>query len=156
MYTIRNMVDNTLITLGTDGYQIYGGDHFITYVNVKSFVVHLKLTLQVNYISVKKRSYLQYPKKKNSNPLKCSPFPLPVQLLKSNISKAEEKSQRLNLLWNAPLRSFRWSFSISKGDILLKNQQQDSATSKDSSRTRLSQSWGLILMCLAICFPSQG
>lgn len=36
VYSIRNMVNNSLRGTGTDSYETYGGNHFIMYVNTKS------------------------------------------------------------------------------------------------------------------------
>lgn len=38
------MVNNITVTLGTDGYWTHYGDHFIMYVMLNHYVVHLKLT----------------------------------------------------------------------------------------------------------------
>ena len=47
--------------MGTDGYQIYCGDHFITYANIRSLfsTPETNIILHINYISVFKKKKIQ-------------------------------------------------------------------------------------------------
>ena len=57
MYSIRNIVNNIMITLVTDGYYACHGDHFVTYINVKSLcsTPENNIILYVKDMSIKKK-----------------------------------------------------------------------------------------------------
>ena len=48
MYNIENIVNNIIITLVTDGYWAYFGDHFVRYIHVES----LCYTLETNILCI--------------------------------------------------------------------------------------------------------
>ena len=50
----KNMINNIImICMGTDGYKIYHGDHFIMYVKVKSlYILPETIVLYASYISI--------------------------------------------------------------------------------------------------------